>query len=199
VSRESMLLGLVGLVGLAMAGCGAATGAGEGGVIARVQYTPRDSVRFVTSASLQRCGGGRGFVLEGEVQGNGVLVWLRPDESMPRGRYRIIQRGDTLTPRGAVVAVRFMTAELAHGVVLDSGSVTVTVNRDSRAGRRRVLTDVDGSGLETVGARRVRVVAAFATSGPPTSPLSPPPPPSAPSPTSPHPLGADTLRCEARP
>ena len=170
------------LLGLAMAGCGAASGDGEGGVIARVQYTPRDSVRFVTSASLRRCGGGRGFLLEGEVQGNGALVWLRPGDSIPKGRYRIIQRGDTSTPRGAVVAVRFMTAELAHGVVLDSGSVTVTVSGDSGAGRRRVSTDVYGSGLETVGARRVRVVAAFATSGP-----APPSP------------GADTVRCEARP
>ncbi len=86
---------------------------------------------------------------------------------------------DTSTPRGAVVAVRFMTAELAHGVVLDSGSVTVTVSGDSGAGRRRVSTAVYGSGLETMGARRVRVVAVFATSRP-----SP---------------GADTVRCEARP
>ena len=172
------------LLGLAMAGCGAASGDGEGGVIARVQYTPRDSVRFVTSASLRRCGGGRGFLLEGEVQGNGALVWLRPGDSIPKGRYRIIQRGDTSTPRGAVVAVRFMTAELAHGVVLDSGSVTVTVSGDSGAGRRRVSTAVYGSGLETMGARRVRVVAAFATSGPTPSPPSP---------------GADTVRCEARP
>jgi len=38
---------------------------------------------------------------------------------------------------------------------------------------------VYGSGLETMGARRVRVVAAFATSRPPP--------------------GADTVRCEARP
>src|SRR5713226_8565666 len=91
VSRASMLLGL------AMAGCGAASGDGEGGVIARVQYTPRDSIRFVTSASLRRCGGGRGFLLEGEVQGNGALVWLRPGDSIPKGRYRIIQRGDTST------------------------------------------------------------------------------------------------------
>lgn len=172
------------LLGLTMAACGTATGdrGGDGGVIARVQYTPRDSVRFVTSAWLRRCGGGRGFVLEGEVRGNGVLVWLRPGDSVPKGRYRIIQRGDTSTPRGAVVAVRFMTAELAHGVVLDSGSVTVTVTGDSSAGGRRVSTDVDGGGLETVGARRVRVEAAFATPAPPPSPQ-----------------GADTVRCEARP
>ena len=170
------------LLGLAVAGCGAAVGDGNGGVIARVQYTPRDSVRFVTSASLRRCGGGRGFILEGEVRGNGVLVWLRPGDSLVQGRYPILLRGDTVTPRGAVVAVRFMTAELAHGVVLDSGSVTVTVSGDSGAGRRPVAADVVGGGLETVGARRVRVEAAFATP-------APPPPRS----------GADTVRCEARP
>jgi hypothetical protein len=150
-------------------------------VTAHVQYTPRDSVRFVTSASLRRCGGGRGFILEGEVRGNGVLVWLRPGDSPPQGRYPVLQRGDTLTRRGAVVAVRFMTAELAHGVVLDSGSVTVTISGDSSAGKRRVAAEVDGGGLETVGARRVRVEAAFTTPSPP-----------------PARSGADTVRCEAR-
>ncbi len=128
-----------------------------------MRYTARDSVRFETTASLRRCAGGgaRGFVLEGELRGNGVLVWLRGGDSLPRGRYPVLARGDTLTPRGAVVAVRFMTGDLAHGVVLDSGLVTVTVS-----GGRRVSAAVGGAGVETTAARRVGVEAEFVKTAP---------------------------------
>jgi len=173
VSRSAVLLGLV------VVACRAATGDTDGHLSARVGYSPRDSVRFETPAWLRRCGGARGFVLEGEVRGNGVLVWLRPGESLPSGRYPVLTRGDTLTPRGAVVAARFMTRDIAHGVVLDSGWVTVKANRGTgvEGERLQVSAEVGGAGLEIAGGRRVRVEAEFDQTTP----------------------AADSARCEARP
>ncbi len=118
-------------------------------------------MRFEASASLRRCGDAGGFVLEGALRGNGVLVWLRGrgGDSLPRGRYPVLSRGDTLTPRGAVVAVRFMTGDLAHGLVLDSGVVTVTAGQARGSG---VSAAVRGAGLESAEGRRVGVEVEFA-------------------------------------
>ena len=118
-------------------------------------------MRFEASASLRRCSGAGGFVLEGELRGNGVLVWLRGQggDSLPRGRYAVLSRGDTLTPRGAVVAVRFMTGDSAHGLVLDSGAVTVSAEQARGSG---VSVTVRGAGLESAEGRRVGVEAEFA-------------------------------------
>ena len=60
-------------------------------------------------------------------------------------------RGDTTTPRGAVTVVRWMQGSAAHGMVLDSGAVTVTPTAGHLTVRAR------GSGLEYVGARRASV------------------------------------------
>ena len=159
---------------LVVCGCGAAPGDGNGRLTAHLRYATRDSVRFETPASLRRCGGARGFVLEGELRGNGVLVWLRKGgDSLPPGRYPVLLRGDTLTPRGAVVAVRFMTGEMAHGLVLDSGWVTVTVGGGKEPS---VSAAVRGAGLEPTAGRRVAVEAEFTKTG----------------------LAADSARCEAR-
>jgi len=158
---------------LVVSACGAAPGDGDGRLTARLLYATRDSVRFETPASLRRCGGARGFVLEGELRGNGVLVWLRSGDSLPPGRYPVLSRGDTLTPRGAVVAVRFMTGEMARGLVLDSGWVTVTVGGGKEPS---VSAAVRGAGLEPTAGRRVAVEAEFAKTG----------------------LAADSTRCEAR-
>jgi hypothetical protein len=96
-------------------------------------------------------------VLQGASGGNGVLVWLRYRDSLAVGDQPLLQRADTVSPRGAVVAVRFVSGAAAHGVALDSGTVSVT-----RAGRgRRISARARGVGLEPVGAGRVAVDASF--------------------------------------
>ncbi len=73
-----------------------------------------------------------------------------------------------------MVAVRFMTGDLAHGLVLDSGAVTVT------AGQARgsdVTVAVRGAGLESAEGRRVGVEAEFAKTR----------------------LGADGVPCQSQP
>ena len=110
-----------------------------------------DSARFEAGATARRCGSGRGVVLEGVDRGNGLLVWLRFPDSLGAGSYQPLVRGDTTTPRGAVTVVRWMQGSAAHGMVLDSGAVTVTPT----AGHLTVRAQ--GSGLEYVGARRASV------------------------------------------
>jgi hypothetical protein len=82
--------------------------------------------------------------------GNGLLVWLRgwAADSTASGDFPILGVRDTVSKRGAVVAVRYLTGELAHGYSLDSGSVGVT------ASPGRFALRVSGSGLETPGAFR---------------------------------------------
>src|SRR2546427_559240 len=84
-----------------------------------------------------------GVVLHGASEGNGVIVWLRQRDSFPNGDWPVLQRGDTAAARGAIVAARFMIGEVAHGVPLDSGTVTVT-----REGGDVISAHAPGSGLE---------------------------------------------------
>src|SRR5439155_1637874 len=64
-------------------------------------------------------------------------------------------RAGAVHARGAVTAVRWMQGEASHGLVLDSGTVTVT----PVAGHLTVRAQ--GSGLEYSGARRASVDAVF--------------------------------------
>jgi hypothetical protein len=91
----------------------------------------KDTLRIDAPVHGFRCTGphaqiGGGLVLQGVNGGNGVVVWLRTADSITQGAWPLLQRGDTLSPRGATVAVRFMTGEAAHGAPLDSGTVWVT-------------------------------------------------------------------------
>jgi hypothetical protein len=102
-----------------------------------------------------------------------VLVLLRPSDAAVGGEMPLLARGDSTTPRGAIVATRFMIAEGAHGVTLDSGSVTV-----ARAGAGNALTvHVAGSGMELAGAGRIGLTATFDG----------------------VPLASDTVPCQMRP
>src|SRR5438309_352895 len=94
-----------------------------------------DSARFEAGATARRCGSGRGVVVEGVERGNGLLVWLRFPDSLGAGSYQPLVRGDTTTPRGAVTVVRWMQGSAAHGMVLDSGAVTVTPTAGHEAGK----------------------------------------------------------------
>jgi hypothetical protein len=112
-------------------------------------------VHFEAAASACPCGRPGALVAHGASGGNGVLIWLRYGDTLASGDYPVLVRGDTVTSRGAAVAVRFMIGSVTHGTALDSGAVTV-----SRAGDR-LTARAHGSGLELGGARRVGVEASF--------------------------------------
>ena len=134
--------------------CGATQQPG-GRLRAEVHRAGIDSARFEAVATAHRCGSGHGVVLEAAARGNGLLVWLRFPDSLTAGAYQPLGRADSTIPRGAVTVVRWMQGDVAHGIVLDSGAVTVT----PRAGHLTVRAQ--GSGLEYVGARRASVDAVF--------------------------------------
>jgi len=84
-------------------------------------------------------------------------VWLRGSGggSPAAGPWPLLQRGDTVSPRGATVGVRYMMKDVARGFTLDSGGVEVRATGP-------VLTVVArGTGLETAAAGRVALEASF--------------------------------------
>jgi hypothetical protein len=100
-----------------------------------------------------------------------VVAWLRTGDTVASGAWPVLQRGDTMSPRGATVAVRYMVKDLPHGVTLDSGSVAVRRNGG-------VLTVVArGVGLESAITGRVSLEASFDA----------------------VPIGADSVPCRPRP
>jgi hypothetical protein len=110
-------------------------------------------------------------VLQGSEGGNGVLVWIRSGDSIAAGVFSLLARGDSTSTHGATVAVRFMVGDLAHGLTLDSGEVSL-----SSAGS--VLSAAaSGSGVEVGGRGRVALEASFTS----------------------VPLGSDTVPCQVRP
>jgi len=116
-------------------------------------------------------GGGRGVLIRGTQGGNGVLVWLRSGDSLAPGDFPLLERADTVAARGAVVAVRYMLGDVAHGFWADSGAVSV----DRRADRLTITAR--GSGLELGAAGRTSLVASFGSIT----------------------LGSDTVSCQVRP
>ena len=120
----------------------------------------KDTVRIDAPVRAFRCSGPHGQIrggvlLQGVNGGNGVVVWLRTADSLTIGAWPLLQRGDTLTPRGATVGVRFMLADAARGAPLDSGTVWVT-RADSL-----VALVARGTGGETLTATRMAVEATF--------------------------------------
>ena len=135
----------------------------------------KDTVRIDAPVRAFRCSGPHGQIrggvlLQGVNGGNGVVVWLRTRDSVTTGPWPVLQRGDTLSPRGATVGVRFVTGDAAHGAPLDSGTVWVT-----RADTAVALV-ARGTGSETLTATRMAVEATFAAA----------------------PVGADTASCRAQ-
>ena len=160
------------LLALGAAACGS-RGAGPAARLrARIIRQSRDTLRFEIPAVASRCAPavGDGLVLQGSEHGNGVLVYLRSSDSVATGEYPLMARADSTTARGAIVTARFQTGDVAHGVVLDSGTVSVT-----RAGD--VLTaSARGTGAEVAGTGRVALAASFESVR----------------------IGADTVPCAAR-
>jgi hypothetical protein len=105
-------------------------------------------------ATAHHCTDGRAVLLEAADQhGNGMLALVRYGDSLRTGPVPLILLGDSLTPRGANVAVRYMKTDVAYGLSLDSGSVDVTAAGDV------IAAHVRGSGLQ--GGARVAVDAVY--------------------------------------
>jgi hypothetical protein len=120
----------------------------------------KDTLRIDAPVRAQRCTGphaqiGGGLLLQGVNDGNGVVVWLRAPAPVSVGAWPVLQRGDTLSPRGAMVGVRFLIGDVAHGAPLDSGTVWVT-RADSA-----VALVARGTGTETVSSTHMSVEATF--------------------------------------
>ena len=146
-----------------------------GRVRALVARPPKDTIRFDAPARARRCSDSTrsrgGLLLQGSSEGNGVVVWLRGSDSLAGSQWPLLQRGDTVSPRGATVAVRYVLSEVAHGLTLDSGAVEV---RETGG----VITVVArGTGPEVAAAGRVTLDASFDA----------------------VPLEADTVSCRWRP
>jgi hypothetical protein len=73
---------------------------------------------------------------------NGVLAWVRSPQPLTPGAYPLLGRSDSTTPRGAVVAVRFIWHDVAHGFPADSGTLTLSAAGRWYRGR------VQGSGTD---------------------------------------------------
>ena len=120
----------------------------------------QDTIRFEVPAGAKRCSsasGAWGLLLQGSRGGNGVVVWLRGRgaDALAPGPWPLLQRGDSVSPRGATVGVRYMASDVAHGLVLDSGAVVV---RDTG---RIVALVARGAGLEPAAGGRVALEASF--------------------------------------
>jgi hypothetical protein len=78
------------------------------------------------------------------------MAWLRTPDSIAAVTWPVLQRGDTVSPRGATIAVRYFLGDVAHGVVMDSGSVAVT--RDGRrCGKGEGYSDLEFAILRELG------------------------------------------------
>src|SRR5207237_562875 len=80
----------------------------------------KDTLRIDAPVRAFRCTGPGaqirgGLLLQGANGGNGVVVWLRTRDSVTTGPWPVVQRGDTLSPRGATVGVRFVPGGACRG------------------------------------------------------------------------------------
>ena len=150
--KRLVLRALFLLVVLAASGCRA-----PGRLSARIILPPHDTLKFSADASGRWCDLSRGVLFEGAVESNGVLLWLHSGDSLVGGQYDMLGRGDTITPRGAIGAVRFIAQNSDRGVTLDSGAAVVTVS--AAPGRKDIR--VRGSGVDPSVGQRVVLEATF--------------------------------------
>ena len=115
-----------------------------------------DTIGFRIPVRARRCADDRGVVLDGALHGNGLLIWLRDGVGAPDGgNYPLLSRGDSAAPRGAIASVRYILGTVAHGVIIDSGSATLTRETPPYA------VHVNGNGAEVAipGRRSVEITA----------------------------------------
>lgn len=102
-----------------------------------------DTIRFELPVRAQRCADGRGLLLTGARQGQGVLVWLRAERAAPdTGSYPLLARADSGAVRGVIAAVRFVNGPVTHGLTVDDGTATVSQSSPS------LTLQVHGHGVE---------------------------------------------------
>jgi hypothetical protein len=148
-----------------LCGCGRPPDTQTGSGVAHVHISITgggDTVGFRIPVRARRCADDRGVVLDGALHGNGLLVWLRDGSGAPDGgNYPLLSRGDSAAPRGAIASVRYILGTVAHGVIVDSGTATLTREQPPFAvhvkgngaevaipGRRSVELTVDNAPLE---------------------------------------------------
>jgi hypothetical protein len=140
-------------------GCGGPPHTQMGSGVAHVHISITgggDTVGFRIPVRARRCADDRGVVLDGAQHGNGLLVWLRDGNGPPDGgNYPLLSRGDSAAPRGAIASVRYILGTVAHGVIVDSGSATLTREQPPYA------VHVTGNGAEVAipGRRSVELTA----------------------------------------
>jgi hypothetical protein len=140
-------------------GCGGRPDTQTGSGVAHVHISITgggDTVGFRIPVRARRCADNRGVVLDGAQHGNGLLVWLRDGVGPPDGgNYPLLSRGDSAAPRGAIASVRYILGTVAHGVIVDSGSATLTREQPPYA------VHVTGNGAEVAipGRRSVELTA----------------------------------------
>ena len=125
-----------------------------------------DTIRFHAKAAAYRCHDGRGLLIEAVGYATGVLVWLRGGTDSATEAFPVLGMRDTVTKRGAIVAVRFAAQAVPHTVSLDSGSVVV---KDPGSARR---VEINGSGLDINGGSRPVLRATFSALPAPTDSAS---------------------------
>ena len=115
-----------------------------------------DTVQFDLPLTLYRCDGSADVLVQGIRSGDGVLLWLRPQDSLG-GSLPIVGSRDTITRPASIVAIRYYRDAQVHSFALDSGSVTVVDRGESR----RIV--VSGSGMQQNLGARSRVNIEMAT------------------------------------
>jgi hypothetical protein len=124
-----------------------------------------DTVHFEARAAVYRCEGAKGVLFEAIGAGSGLLVWVRDPRDSIVDTFAVIGVRDSLTRRGAVVAVRYVAEAVPYTVSLDSG--TVVVARADSGGARGAGVTIRGSGLDVRGGVRTAVDASFDALPPP--------------------------------
>jgi hypothetical protein len=155
--RQVAVIAAAATAGLYCCGGQADTQTGSGVAHVHISITGGgDTVGFRIPVRARRCADDRGVVLDGAQHGNGLLVWLRDGIGAPDGgNYPLLSRGDSAAPRGAIASVRYILGTVAHGVIVDSGSATLTREQPTYA------VHVTGNGAEVAipGRRSVELTA----------------------------------------
>jgi hypothetical protein len=155
--------GLVATIAAAAAavqcGCGRPPDTQTGSGVAHVHISITgggDTVGFRIPVRARRCADDRGVVVDGAQHGNGLLVWLRDGAGPPdAGNYPLLSRADSAAPRGAIASVRYIFGTIAHGLIVDSGTASLTREQPPYA------VHLKGNGAEVAipGRRSVEITA----------------------------------------
>ena len=138
---------------LAMA-CGGRAPAG-GTIRASVTRPQLDPIALAIPARAHPCAGGNGAVITGVADLQGMLVWLVPGGGPDTGAFTVNRGADSVPGRHARVSLRYLAGDVAHTLVLDSG--TVRVRRDGAV----LAGSIGGSGFDDAENVRPLVDAVF--------------------------------------